>query len=224
MVIGDLPLFPQYGHAERRVTVGKTVVPGPLPGAPAMRMDRKGELGPERTVPSADYKLAVSLVSGFAGGSVARIASAVALSLNQDRLPVMHQPVDHGGGQRVIDVERLAPVPEFAIRGDHDRSGFVTGSDDLEHQVRSAFVDGKISQLIKKEKFRSYELSQPFFESPIDLCRGQHIDHINHSSESHSNSFFTSYVPKCRQEMCFPCAGSPNQHGALMLAHEFAVE
>ena len=56
MVIGTLPLFPQYGHAERRVTVGKTVVPGPLPVALAT-LARKGELGPERTVPRADYSL-----------------------------------------------------------------------------------------------------------------------------------------------------------------------
>jgi len=77
---------------------------------------------------------------------------------------VMHQPVDHGGGQRVIDVERLAPVPEFTIRRDEDRSGFVTGSDDLEHQVCTAFVDGKISQLIEEEKVRTYILSKLPFE------------------------------------------------------------
>jgi hypothetical protein len=29
----------------------------------------------------------------------------------------MRQPVDSGGGQRVVDVERLAAIPRFAIRG-----------------------------------------------------------------------------------------------------------
>lgn len=54
IVIGTLPLFPQYGHAERSVTVGTAIIPGPLPGAPAAQVARKGELGPERTVPRTD--------------------------------------------------------------------------------------------------------------------------------------------------------------------------
>ena len=45
----------------------------------------------------------------------------------------MHQPVDHGGGQSVIDVEDLAPFAEFAIRRNDDRSDLITGSNDLEH-------------------------------------------------------------------------------------------
>jgi len=54
IVIGTLPLFPQYGHAERSVTVGTAIIPGPLPDAPAARIVRKGELGPERIAPKTD--------------------------------------------------------------------------------------------------------------------------------------------------------------------------
>ena len=81
---------------------------------------------------------------------------AIAVSLNDDRLPVMHQPVDHGGGQGVVHVEDRAPVPEGSVRGDHDRAGFIPGGDDLEQQVRTAFVDGQIAQLIEEEKLTGW--------------------------------------------------------------------
>ena len=33
---------------------------------------------------------------------------------------VMHQPVDHGGGDRIVDVEDLAPFLKDAVRRDGD--------------------------------------------------------------------------------------------------------
>ncbi len=44
-----------------------------------------------------------------------------------------------------------APFPEGRIRGQHDRSGFITGSDHLEQQIGPALVDGQIAQLIEEE-------------------------------------------------------------------------
>jgi hypothetical protein len=41
----------------------------------------------------------------------------IAVSLNHQRLPVMHQPVDQGRGQGVVHVEQGAPFPEGSIRG-----------------------------------------------------------------------------------------------------------
>jgi len=42
---------------------------------------------------------------------------AIARSLNEKRLPVMHQPVDQGRGQGVVHVKEGAPFPEGSIRG-----------------------------------------------------------------------------------------------------------
>ncbi len=52
------------------------------------------------------------------------VVVVMAFPFGRDRLPVMHQPVGHGSGQRVVNVEDFAPVAEFAIRRDDDRSGF----------------------------------------------------------------------------------------------------
>ena len=97
---------------------------------------------------------------------------AKAVTLDDHRLPMMHQPIDHGGGQSVIDVEDPAPVTEGTIRGDHDRSGLVAGRDDLKQQVGTAFVDGQIAQLIQDHEV---EAGQAFGDLPglaLGLFRG----------------------------------------------------
>ncbi len=71
--------------------------------------------------------------------------------MNNDPLPVMHQPVDQGRGQGVVHVKDFAPFPEGSIRGDHDRFNFITGGDNLEQQIGTMLVDGQIAQLIEEE-------------------------------------------------------------------------
>ena len=62
------------------------------------------------------------------------VSHAKTVALNNDRLPVMHQPVDQGRCQGVVHVKEFAPFPEGSIRGDHDRTDFITGGDNLEQQ------------------------------------------------------------------------------------------
>jgi hypothetical protein len=79
------------------------------------------------------------------------ISHPIARSLNDDRLPVMHQPVDQGRCQGVVHIKQGAPFPEGSTRDRHDRSGFITGSDHLEQQIGPALVDGQMAQLIEEE-------------------------------------------------------------------------
>ena len=78
------------------------------------------------------------------------ISHHIARSLDDDRLPAMHQPVDQGRCQGVVHAEQVAPFPEGSIREEHDRSGCITGSDYLEQQI-GPLVDRQIAQLIEKE-------------------------------------------------------------------------
>jgi len=45
------------------------------------------------------------------------VSHPITVSFNDDRLPVMHQPVDQGRGQGVVRVTQGAPFPERSIRG-----------------------------------------------------------------------------------------------------------
>ena len=67
----------------------------------------------------------------------------------------MHQPVDQGRCQGVVHIKEFAPFPEGTIRGDHDRSNFITGGDNLEQQIGPALVDGQIVQLIEEAYYRN---------------------------------------------------------------------
>jgi len=69
----------------------------------------------------------------------------------------MHQPVDQRCGQSVVHVEEFAPFPEGMIRGDHDRSSYITGGDNLEQRIGTTLVDGQIAQLIEEQKAVTYE-------------------------------------------------------------------
>jgi hypothetical protein len=91
---------------------------------------------------------------------------AIIISLNNDLLPVMHQPVDQGSGQGVVHVKEFVPFPEGPIRGDHDRSEFITGDDKLEQQIGTTLVDGQIAQLIEEErtgKREAFETCTPIY-------------------------------------------------------------
>ena len=76
------------------------------------------------TVCRGDPKGKQSLAQEAAGaGLLGRLVfHAIAVSSDDDRLPVMHQPVDHGAGQGVVHVEDRAPLPEGLVRRDDDRA------------------------------------------------------------------------------------------------------
>ena len=172
------------GRGERRVGSSGQVPEGGL-GSPsrltACRRDARRKRPRTRSVAGA----------GLFGGLVFH---AIAVSSNDDRLPVMHQPVDHGGGQGVVHVEDRAPVPEGSVGGDHDRAAFIPGGDDLEQQVRTAFVDGQIAQLIEEEKLRGGVLPELLLQRAVDLRRGQHVDHVHDAGEANRDAFFTGGV------------------------------
>ena len=78
------------------------------------------------------------------------------------KLPVMNQPADQGRCQGVVHINEFAPFPEATTRGDHDRSNFITGGDNLEQQIGTTLVDGQIAQLIEEEKTGTDVTSERF--------------------------------------------------------------
>src|SRR5271163_2376113 len=160
-------------------------------------------------------------------GWVARIVfvfHAIAVSFDNECLPVMHQPVDQGCGQGVVHIKEGAPFPEGSIRGQHDRSGFITGSDHLEQQVGPALVDRQIAQLIEEEKSRTDVRFDCFPQQAVGLRHNKMIDHVYHARIANRIATLTRRVTQCSQEMRLSRSGGPNQHGAAVLLDEIAVE
>jgi hypothetical protein len=80
------------------------------------------------------------------------IYHAIAVSAYDERLPVSHPPINGCGGQRVVDVDDLAPVTGCTVDSQHDRSRLVSGRNDLKHEVHTAFIDGQITQLQEEHR------------------------------------------------------------------------
>ena len=80
----------------------------------------------------------------------------------------MHQAVDDGCGQRVVDIEDLAPFTEDAIGRDDDRAAFIASGHDLEHQVGPPLVDGQIPLFVTSSRAIT-----PIQESTLYSCLKQ---------------------------------------------------
>ena len=77
------------------------------------------------------------------------IAGAIASAVDDQGLAMVHQTIDNRGGQRIVDVEDLAPFAKDAIGGDHDRTTLIAGGHHLEHQVGTPLVDGEVPQFVE---------------------------------------------------------------------------
>ena len=64
---------------------------------------------------------------------------------------MVEETVEHGGSDRAIPVEDGSPLFEGFVGGKYYRTAFVALADDLEEQVGSALVDGKIANLVEEQ-------------------------------------------------------------------------
>ena len=73
---------------------------------------------------------------------------------DRDRLGMVEQAVEDGGGEGGVVVEDLGPFLEHAIGRDHGRAALVSLADDLEEQVGADLIDGQVPQLVQDEDRR----------------------------------------------------------------------
>jgi hypothetical protein len=55
-------------------------------------------------------------------------------------------------GKGVVNVKDATPVSKGTICGDHNRSEFVSGRDDLKQQVSTAFVNGQAARFVEQQQ------------------------------------------------------------------------
>ena len=152
------------------------------------------------------------------------IASAITSAVDDQGLAMVHQTIDDRGGQRIVDVEDLAPLPEDAIGGDHDRTTLIAGGHHLEHQVGTPLVDREVPQFVQQQELGTRVFSESLLQRAVDLRGGEHVDHVDRARPPDGDFLFTSGVPQRIEQMAFSRSGSANQHGALMLRDELAVK
>jgi hypothetical protein len=72
------------------------------------------------------------------------VLHAVAGAFDENGFGVVEETVEHGGGDKCY--RRLC----WKFGSKYDRTAFVALADDLEEQVGSALVDGKIADLVEE--------------------------------------------------------------------------
>ncbi len=90
--------------------------------------------------------VSVSLVGGWGAAKVA-VAEPVGVAFEGDDVGVVHDPVDHGGGDDVV-AEDLAPAAERLVGGDDEAGAFVAGRHELEEQVRGFGFEGDVADFV----------------------------------------------------------------------------
>jgi hypothetical protein len=94
-----------------------------------------------------------SLFVGRGGGDAAEVSvfESVAVAFEGDDFGVVHQPVDHCGGDDVV-AEYLTPPAERLVRGDDQRGPLITGGDELEEQVGGFGFEGDVADLVDDQQ------------------------------------------------------------------------
>ena len=73
----------------------------------------------------------------------------VAGSFDDDRVGMMEEPVQDGGGNGAVVFENRGPMFEGFVGGQGDGAAFVALADDLEKQISPFLIDGQIADLIQ---------------------------------------------------------------------------
>ena len=81
------------------------------------------------------------------------MGAPVRVAVEADHAPVVHGPVDDGGGH-VRVAEHASPAAEFDVRGEDHALTFIRIGDDLEQQAAAFLIDGHVAELVDDQEPR----------------------------------------------------------------------
>ena len=90
-----------------------------------------------------------SFASAWLFSFLGLVFHAIAAALDQDRLGMVEEAIQHGRGNRAVVGKDRRPLFEGFVGRQNDRAPFVTLADHLEKQIGAALVDGQVSDLIE---------------------------------------------------------------------------
>ena len=106
-----------------------------------------------------------------------------ATALDGDGVGVMQEPVENGGSESGIVVKDAGPSYVGLVGRQNDRSLLVSLTNDLEKEIGSGFVDGKVSKFVHDQDRRGEVFSESPFELMGRVRGGKCIDDIHSRTE-----------------------------------------
>ena len=86
------------------------------------------------------------------GSGLDLVLHSKAGAFDDDRLGVMEEAVQNGGGEGAVVVEDPGPLFEGLVGGQHDGAAFVALADDLEEQIGAVLVDGQVAEFVQDQQ------------------------------------------------------------------------
>src|SRR6202049_726592 len=139
------------------------------------------------------------------------VLGAIALAFYDDRVGVVQDTVEDGGGQCAVVVEDLRPVFVSAVGGDHHRCALVALADELEKQVCAVLVDRKVSELVDNQYGGLQVAVELALEAAGGLGRCQGVDNVAGRGEEHRVSIHAGGVAESDRQVRFAKADVADQ-------------
>jgi hypothetical protein len=109
----------------------------------------------------------LSVVGCGGRGDAAEVSvfEPVGVAFEGDDFGVVHEAVDHGGGDDVV-TEHLAPPAEGLVGGDDQAGSLVAGGDELEEQVGGFGLEGDVADFVDDQQRVAAQADQLGLQPP----------------------------------------------------------
>ncbi len=131
---------------------------------------------------------------------------------------MMEQPIQERRREGTVVVEDFRPMLVGTVAGDDQGATLIAFADDLEEQIGTVLVDGKVAKFVDHEQSRLQILAQFTLEAALRLGGGERVDDIDGGGEQHRVAAQARGVRQRDREMTFAQADVGNEdHVALVL-------
>jgi site-specific DNA recombinase len=142
-------------------------------------------------------------------GPVTPVSSSDRLrSLGDDDFGVMHESVDHGGGDGVV-AEDFTPAAEGFVGADDETGPFVAGGHELEEQVGGFALERDVADFVNDHERVAAEADEFGLESSGVMSGAEPVDPLGGGGEGDAMPGQAGPDPQSDREVTFAGAGRP---------------
>ena len=143
------------------------------------------------------------------------MGAPVRVAVEADHAPVVHGPVDDGGGH-VRVAEHASPAAEFDVRGEDHALTFIRIGDDLEQQAAAFLIDGHVAELVDDQEPRLADHGEFLVEPVVRFGAQQAHDQSGGGEEARLRAFPACFAAEGDGQVRLARAGRPEQDDVLV--------
>ena len=143
---------------------------------------------------------------------------------DDDGLGVVQKSIQHRGGDGAVVVKDRGLLLEGLVGGQHDGALFAAPADDLEEEIGTVLVAGKIANLVQCQELRPQIGFGLAFEQAAFLRGRKVVDDADGVGEEHGRALLTGRVAQSGGEVGFSETDISQEHDVGLLLEELHPE